>query len=1138
LATVCKKSSTPSSPPFFPAASFLPAILFLLAIVQLSFVSFEDRVVFAESSSPDTSSLVNENHDSRSSSKQEPVVAVLRDFPPLYQFDEGGNPSGFAIELFQEVAEESDWNIQPRYLIVDNWAEALQAVREGEADLIPGIGISPERKEEFAFTRPMETLPVVCFVRAEENRISRIEELRGHFHTAVINKSAAMTRLQELGSYHLDPMNNIDSALNALLAGRVDAFIFPEPVLRRKLRQMNLSNKVKVVGQPLLLLKRGYLLRRGDEELLSELNKSLDQVVTSNEYARIYARWYGEEEPFWSSERWMRLFLFFALLTFAALVALIIRRRIHQKWSRKLKRQNQRMTLALQTAHLAMWEWHIGTDDLYMYPGHHQDGEEPFTQGFLYSFESLLQRVHADHRDRVRRALLDYAEGRADFFEEEYRYWSPRKKWQWAYSRGKITQRDAMGHPTLIVGFNQNITNLKKAEESLNARNRELAEFKELLEVINEHIADGVLYFHDTSLRIGWANPAAAKIAQKHPRELVGYKCHQVLHCQETPCENCPVVEAIEKKQPVQTTHQTADGRTFSMNAVPILKNGHVSGIVQTFKDISNRVRLERKLRRAKENAEEAARAKAMFLACMSHEIRTPMNGIISMAEMLCQLPLEPKARKYAGIVRDASRDLLYLLNDILDYSKIEAGKELIDRSPFSVRQMIDHVQSLHRQNAENKGLTLEIDYPEVVPDMVWGDRFRIRQILNNLLSNAIKFTDPPGEIRLRIEESRKDRGLAFLVEDTGIGLSPGEIEKLFQAFEQSPRTGRRQYQGTGLGLAISKELAELMGGTITVESRKGVGSTFRCSLPLPPAEEEQVHESLTASHDGGTTPIGARVLLADDNEVNAKVFRLFFEEKLACRVDRAVNGRQAVQKAVAGRYDMIFLDCHMPEMDGIEAASKIKLMLHEMGRACPPLIALTADVFPKMRRQCEEAGMIAFATKPFDFEQLRRLADRFASDQFGAAFRGERPSETPSEPSTPPNAPESQTPTDSPRSPTFDWEQLMKLALGKSEFALELACDMIETGRGVFAELNEALHRGQKSKADQIAHNLKGMAFSCGSPRLGEIAQHLRKAIAQEQLPEIEELRQEALRAFQEYIDAFDHKRAETVPPSRDGAQ
>jgi CheY-like chemotaxis protein len=231
----------------------------------------------------------------------------------------------------------------------------------------------------------------------------------------------------------------------------------------------------------------------------------------------------------------------------------------------------------------------------------------------------------------------------------------------------------------------------------------------------------------------------------------------------------------------------------------------------------------------------------------------------------------------------------------------------------------------------------------------------------------------------------------------------------------------------------------------------------------------------------------------------------------------------------------MIFLDCHMPEMSGIEAASKIKLMRREMQRPCPPLIALTADVFPKMRRRCEEAGMIAFATKPFDFEQLRRLATRFAPEKFENAAL---PSPTPppetddASPASPRSAEDGEMP-ETETLPAFDWHQLLKIALGKQEFALELAGDMIETASSVFAKLNEDLHRGDHRQADRQAHNLKGMAFSCGAPRLGEVAQRLRRAIAERKSSRIERERQAALRAFQDYIDAFDQKRTATVPPS-----
>ena len=225
------------------------------------------------------------------------MAAVLDDFPPLYVLDSSGNPAGFAIDILTEVAAMR--GLKVRYLVVKNWADAMQAVRSGEADLIPGIGISPERSGEFLFSELIETIPVSCFVRSKNYLINSIDKLQGH-RVAVIDQSAAHTKLRKRKGLNLLTYPSIDSALVQLLGGDVDAFVFPEPVLWKKARQLGVGDKIKVVGKPLMELKRGYLLRKGDLDLRDKLNRAIEKFTHSRAYLDLYVKWYGKPDLFWN----------------------------------------------------------------------------------------------------------------------------------------------------------------------------------------------------------------------------------------------------------------------------------------------------------------------------------------------------------------------------------------------------------------------------------------------------------------------------------------------------------------------------------------------------------------------------------------------------------------------------------------------------------------------------------------------------------------------------------------------------------------------------------------------------------------------------------------------------------------------
>ncbi|WP_445371329.1 CHASE domain-containing protein [Methylomonas sp. HW2-6] len=760
----------------------------------------------------------------------------------------------------------------------------------------------------------------------------------------------------------------------------------------------------------------------------------------------------------------------------------------------KARESEERWQFALEGAGDGVWDWNIGAG-LIVYSKRWYE-IQGFEEGSMKAdIDTWRQLVHPNDLAIAEAALQTHFRGESPNFSCEHRVICGDGHYKWILGRGMVVSRDAQGNPLRVIGTHTDITERKQQEQEL----------KQLLRIINESpdyigTADmsGNLLFHNLMARrmVGLddnADLSNRKIQDMHPE----WAAQKILE------EGVPAVlkHGYWKNE---TAILNQDGREIPVSQILLLHRdeaGNPQMLSTIMRDITEQKQYLVSLEDAKQVAEGLAKTKSEFLANMSHEIRTPMNGIIGLSKLALDKELPVEVRDYLEKINASSESLLGILNDILDFSKLEAGKLTIDQQHFNLKTLLDNLYSLFSHRAAEKALALTIDIAEDTPADLIGDALRLQQILANLIGNAIKFTER-GRIGIHIKPLAQEGSsarLSFAVADSGIGITEEDQSRLFQPFSQVDGSATRRFGGTGLGLAITKQLLELMGSQLKIDSTPGQGSTFHFVLPTVLASAPSPHvidrrsERRSAGalsqdlRQKGLALAGTRVLVAEDNKINQKVVTEFL--KLAnVEVVIANNGAEALEWLERQEFDAILMDVHMPGMGGAEATGRIRANPKHVEL---PIIALTAGVTETERENCLQIGMTDFLPKPLDPEQMIAVLSRWIrrpnQPQRSSAV-GQIPENAGTD-AAKPLSPDTTTAFSIP-TPEAEWPSIPGIDSARSQLNLfgdrELFIELLALYAGenneVIAGLKRHFANRDWTEARQVAHRLKGQIANLGA--------------------------------------------------------
>ncbi|MCK6393981.1 transporter substrate-binding domain-containing protein [Zoogloea sp.] len=916
-------------------------------------------------------------------------VVSDENYPPYLFRNAEGQVEGYLVDLWQLWATRNHVKLT---LTATNWAEAQKMIARGDADVIDMIYRTPARESLYDFSAPYADLPVAIYTDTSIGGISGVTTLKG-FQIGVQDGDACIERLQSNGIATLQNYRNYTDLIAAAQRQEIKVFCLDEVPANFYLYKAKAQGDFRKAFE----LYKGQFhraVRKGNLDTLRLVEEGMKSITTKEE-AALRKKWFGA--PVDLGE--YRAYAGWGLLGLLSVGSLLL------LWNMTLRRQVSAKTTTLKQTLAELKAAHQAVKDakeslaatLQAIPDllFEFDAEGRYLDVFANQ-ETLLAASKASLIGKNVGAVLPAEASRQVLVAIEHALAT-------GSDYGRVIELEIGGQRRWFE-----LSATRKAGTSPEARvlvlSRDITQRRETEQALQQARDDALLAERDRHFR---ALFTAAPVAVLYTRanvadsinqrfiDLFGYREEDIANLDEWWLRAYP---DPGYRQWVMSTWQSAVDRAASTGGKvqsleyrvtckdgttrDLLIGGQIfgDGFIATFTDITPLRETEAALKDAKDAADAANIAKSEFLANMSHEIRTPMNAILGYAYTLKRTPLQPEQIGRLGKIEDAGRHLLAIINDILDISKIEAGKLVLEHTSFQPGTIIDYVHALIADGAEAKGLHLTVDYHDL-PDTLQGDPTRLRQALLNLASNAVKFTEA-GSIALLASTLESDDSSAlvrFEVRDTGIGIAPASQRDLFQPFKQVDASTTRRYGGTGLGLAITQRLARLMGGDAGVVSAPGAGSTFWFTARLGIGELPAPGPALTgatAEENIRHLHAGARVLLVEDDLVNQEV-ALELLGDTGLQVDVAANGRLAVDRAADTDYALILMDMQMPEMGGLEATALIRTLPRHRAT---PIIAMTANAFDEDRQRCLQSGMNDFVAKPVDPDLLFTTLARWLS--------------------------------------------------------------------------------------------------------------------------------------------------------------
>lgn len=933
--------------------------------------------------------------------KKSLTVASSNSFPPINMLDSKGNLIGFGRDISDAVLNTLGIEIKRQHSSI--WPNVLAWLDKGEVDFIHDTGYTKSRDAYLDYTSPIIEMPEMIFVNNERLDINTLESLNGKT-VACVNKHITHLYLQQFPGIKCHIVHKPVEGLYALLGGTVDAFIYPREIVMYFAQQLRVSNKIKMVGEPLRVLSWSMTVKEGNTELVSILNEGIKQIRENGQYEKIYNKWFGKRLLAGYTEAEVKVIIISAIiisLFFGTSIVLLIYNRRLEHSKTALEQSERKYTEVASNVPGAVFRLtKYKNEDCqieFISNGFGKIIGEP-VNSLLGNLKNLVSHIHPDDQDRFKESLLHSISNKS-LWQSEFRVISNNGELAWfrISSLPDPTDKDRMIYNGILL----NITDIKELQQrqdkffELTNNMLCIAGFDGYFKLLNPSWQKTLGYSLDELSAkpfIEFVHPEdqaktileAQKLSERK-NETVGfenrYQCkdgrYRHLHwmaitspyTDEIYAAAHDITELKGAKEKLQQAYDELEERVKQRTNELEVSNESLQ------KEIEQRRIVEQAMQEAKNEAERSNQAKSDFLSRMSHELRTPLNAILGFSQLL-ETDSELKGTEYAVFAHEifqAGEHLLDLINEVLDLSRIEAGKLDINIANIDLNNLLNECLTFIKPLANTRDIKV-INKLGNNKFIAHADGMRLKQVLLNLLSNAVKYNSHGGTITVDCLSVNNDM-IKCSITDTGQGLSTDDQANLFQAFN---RLGAEhsEIEGTGIGLVITRKLIELMQGELSVESQQGQGSCF--SFTLRQASNDKNTETATINSSTENYPSLVRshmVLYVEDNQTNVRLVKSALKKFPQLKLVTAVTAEEGLDIIAADRPDIILMDINLPGMNGLEALAHLQ---KDPATKHIPVIAITADAMPKAIEEGLQAGFKAYLTKPFNIDKLHELIQKY----------------------------------------------------------------------------------------------------------------------------------------------------------------